>query len=119
MNRILLGLTTAAAIGMSMTAAGAPYEDQKVQVQRVQQEKLQAAGTDAAAHEHSAGDHMQLMQEMRRQMQQAHSVDQMSTEQMRGWIRDHTQLMERMHQEMMNEQRSMHGPGTMNPAPTR
>lgn len=119
MNRILLGLATAATIGISMTAAGAPYEDQKVQVQRFQQEKMRAARADAAAHERGDGDHMQLMQEMSRQMQQARSVDQMSAEQMRSWIKDHTQLMERMHQEMMNEHRSMHDFGMMSPAPSK
>ena len=114
MKRILLGIATAAVVGVSMTAAGAPYEDQKVQVQRFQ-EKMWAARADTGGHEHGDGNRMQLMQEMSRQLQQARSVDQMSSEQMRGWIKDHTRLMERMHQEMVNDRRSMHGPGMMSP----
>jgi hypothetical protein len=59
------------------------------------------------------------MQEMNRQMQQAGSVDQMSSEQMRGWIKDHTRLMERIQQEKMNERRSMPGSGMMNPSQSK
>jgi hypothetical protein len=52
-------------------------------------------------------EHMPLMQEMNRQLQQARSVDEMSPEQMRGWITQHLRLMNQMHQQMMSGQAPM------------
>jgi hypothetical protein len=122
---IMLGAAALAAVG-GMPASSAPYEDQKVQIQRLQDSRLRGAPAASGAPQGMSGMHgmsamhgtpgtsgmpgqMQLMQEMDRQMQQARDVDRMSPQQMRDWIVEHTQLMDRM-QEQMQMQPRQHGP---------
>ena len=99
---VVLGAVLASAIGVPLAAGGAPYEDQKIQIQRIQQAKLRGAGASSTQCTHMQ-QHMPLMQEMRQQMGQAGAIDQMATEQMRNWIKEHTALMERMHRQMQRE----------------
>jgi hypothetical protein len=103
MKRLMaLGIVAAAAAVAATTVAGAPYEDQKIQIQRLQQEKLGGKSAGMGGDQQNP-QHMQLMREMSRQMQQARGVDQMTPEQMRAWITEHTRLMDRMHQAMMQD----------------
>jgi hypothetical protein len=109
MKRLLIGITALAAASIALTATAAPYEDYKVQIQRVQAAKLKGAAGDRA----SMDDHMPLMQEMNRQLQEARAVDRMTPEQMRSWITNHLRVMDQMHQQMMGGQAPMMGgPGT-------
>ena len=120
MKHLILAAMTGAALTASMSALGAPYEDYKMQIQR-QAEARRSASTPNAASEHhdpaTMRQHMQLMQEMDDQLQQARAVDTMSREQMREWIVKHTALMSRMHEQMMNEHHPMGGGGSMHRHP--
>lgn len=110
MKQLLIGITALAAASAAFTTIAAPYEDYRIQTQRVQHAKLMGAPPASAAGMH---EHMPLMQEMNRQLQQARSVDEMSPEQMRSWITQHLHLMNQMHQQMMGGQAPMmDGPGT-------
>lgn len=99
---VALGAALAVAIGIPFSAGGAPYEDQKMQIQRIQQAKLRGAEVSSTPCT-DMQQHMPLMQEMRQQMGQAGAIDQMTTEQMRNWIKEHTALMQRMHRQMQRE----------------
>lgn len=111
MKRLLIGITALAAASVALTTTAAPYEDYKIQIQRVQAAKLKGAARDRAV----MVDHMPLMQEMNRQLEEARAVDQMTPEQMRTWITQHLRLMDQMHQQMMGGQPPMMG-GTGTPA---
>jgi hypothetical protein len=104
MKQLLIGITALAAVSAAFTTIAAPAEDHRIQTHRVQQAKLTGAPPASAAGMH---EHMPLMQEMNRQLQQARSVDEMSPEQMRGWITQHLRLMNQMHQQMMSGQAPM------------
>lgn len=104
---VLTGLALTASIG----AFGAPYEDYKIQIQRQHDEKRRALVSEAAYAEDRAAmkQHMQLMQEMDAQVQQAQSLDKMTAEQLREWIAKHNELMARMHQQKMMDGRQPMG----------
>ena len=106
---ILLGATAVAAIGTSMAVSAAPYEDQKLQMQRSQESRLR--GVPALEPRGAMGQRMELMQEMERQMEQARAVDRMTPEQMRNWITEHSRLMERMSQGMQPDGAPTGNPG--------
>jgi hypothetical protein len=106
MKRALLGIAAAAAASAAFSTIAAPYEDYKIQIQRVQEAKLRGAPQADATR---MDDHMPLMQEMNRQLQEARSVDRMSAEQMRSWITQHTRLMDQMHPQMMGSRGPMMG----------
>jgi hypothetical protein len=89
------------AVGVPVAAGSAPYEDQKIQIQRLQQEKLRGAGT--APTPCPAMHPMPSMQEMRQHMTLAEEVDRMSAEQMRHWIKEHAAMMDRMDRQMRKE----------------
>lgn len=99
---VAFGTVLALSIGIPLAAGSAPYEDQKMQIQRVQQAKLRAMKTPEVPCA-DMQQHMPLMQQMRQQMSQAGAVDQMTPEQMRNWINDHAALMERMHGQMLRQ----------------
>jgi hypothetical protein len=106
MKRALIGLFAGFAAAASVASFAAPYEDYKMQIQRVQEAKLKGSPQGATS---GLDEHMPLMQEMQKQMRDARSVDQMSPEQMRDWIKHHAQLMDQMHQKMMGEHGQMMG----------
>ena len=113
MKRLLMGIAAAAAAGAAFTTIAAPYEDYQIQIRRAQEAKLNAAEARAGA----MPQHMSLMQEMSRQLDEARGVDRMSPEQMRSWITRHTELMDRMHQQMQGgEMPMMGGHGMSRPA---
>jgi hypothetical protein len=98
---IAFGAVLALAVGVPMAAGSAPYEDQKMQIQRIQQAKLRGAGTASTP----CADMRQMpsMQEMRQHVTQADGVDRMNAEQMRHWIKEHAAMMERMDRQMQKE----------------
>lgn len=110
MNSKLMRAAVALAVGLSFSASGAPYEDQKIQIQRVQEAKRLGAAKQ---------EQMQLMHEMNQQMEQARAVDSMKPEQMRDWIARHTRLMEQMHQGMAGGEPPMTGPPGSAPGTAR
>ena len=59
-------------------------------------------------------EHMQLMQDMMKQMQKAKPREGMTPQQMREWIDEHMKLMDQMMGQMMQEHHMMMGgPGMM------
>ena len=94
----ILGAAAVMAIGTSLAVHSAPYEDQKIRIQRLQESRLHSTPTVGM---HGGTQNLELMQEMDRQMEQARGVERMTPEQMRNWITEHTRLMDRMHRQMM------------------
>ncbi len=100
MKRTLIGVAAVMTAAARVASFAAPYEDYKMQIQRVQEAKLKGAPQSAT---NGMDAHMPLMQEAQRQIQEARSVDQMSSEQMRDWIKRHVQLMDQMQQQMRSK----------------
>lgn len=100
MKRALIGFAAGIAAAAGVTSFAAPYEDYKMQIQRVHEAKLKGSPQGATS---GMDAHMPLMQEMHKQMQEARSVDQMSSAQMRDWIKRHAQLMDQMQQLMQSK----------------
>lgn len=116
MRRIFLTAVAAFAVAGPLAVLAAPDEAQKQLMQRSAEarRKLDAAkAAQGAERDKLLQEHMDLMDQMMKQMHSARPGPDATPQQMRGWIDEHLKVMDQMMKQMMEGERMMMGSGHM------
>jgi uncharacterized protein YicC (UPF0701 family) len=114
MKRRFLATMVALVLAAPMFAYAAPDEAQKQLLQRSAEarRKLDAAKVaQGADRDKLLQEHMDLMNQMMKQMHSARPGPNATPQQMREWIDEHVKVMDEMMKQMMDGERMMMGPG--------